>query len=176
MLPKGVQDILQDVDARLTEELVFGEGIGLITICALQVSPNDRGRKLALPHRDCQTEREDRIDETMRVPDADESLSAKPVHLVGVVRDHMDVFDQFDLGNSTAQVRVKFTKFSNEKIAFALLFVQKVRGWAYDADTDDLVIERDEPCPVVFFLVEDQCVILVSLALPAVVPHCIDHL
>ena len=112
----------------------------------------------------------------MRVPDADEPFAAKPVHLVRVVRDHMDVFHQFDLGNSAAQLRVKLTKFSNEKITFAFLFLQKVRGWAYDADTDDLVINRDEPCPVVFFLLEDQCVIFVSVPGPAVVPHCIDHL
>src|SRR6266516_2680883 len=112
----------------------------------------------------------------MRVPDADESFAAKSVHLIGVVRDHMNVFDQFDLGNSAAQLRMKITKFANVKITFAFLLVQKIRRWADDADADNLLIERDEPSPMVFLLVEDQRVIFVSLAGPAVVSDCIDHL
>ena len=130
MLPERVEDIFKDVDAHLAEQLVIGERIGLIEIRTFQVCPNDGRHKLTFSHGDGQTERENGIDEAMRVPDADETFAAKSIYLIRVVRNHVHVFHQLDLRNSTTQLGMKFTKFANVKITLALFFIQEVGGRA----------------------------------------------
>ena len=60
----------------------------------------------------------------MRVPNTDETFTAKSIYLIRIVRNH--VFHEFDLRNSTTQLRVKFGKFSNAKITLAFFFTQQV--------------------------------------------------
>src|SRR5256885_3593732 len=170
MLPERVEDIFQDVDAHLGEELVIGEGIGLIAVRTFQVTPNDGRRKLTFSHGDRQTERENGIDEAMRVPDTDETFAAKSIYLIRVVRNHVHVFHQFDLRNSTTQLGMKFAKFANVKITLALFFIQEVGGWAYYSHANKFLIEGYEPSPGVFLLIEDYRIVLVSFASAAVVP------
>jgi hypothetical protein len=57
--------------------------IGLIAVRTFQVGPNDGRHKLTFSHGDGQTERENGIDEAMRVPDAAETFAAKSVYLIG---------------------------------------------------------------------------------------------
>src|SRR6266478_5508267 len=118
---------------------MIGERIWLIAVRTLQVPPNDGRYKLTFSHSNGQTEREDGIDEAMRVPDADETFAAKSVYLIRVVRDHVHVFHQFDLRNSTTQLRMKFAKFPNVKISLALFFIQKVCGRAYDSHANNFL-------------------------------------
>src|SRR5947208_8019454 len=155
---------------------MLGERICFISILALQVSANHGGDELPLAHGDGKTEGKDRIDEAMRVANADEPFAAKSVYLIRIVRDHVDVFDQLELRNSPAQLRMQLTKLANVKVTFAFPFVQEVCRRTHDADADDLVVERDEASPVVFFLVKDQRIVLVSFASAAVVPYGIGYL
>jgi hypothetical protein len=48
---------------------------------------------------------ENGIDEAMRVAGADEASVAKSVYLIRVVSNHVHVFQQFDLRDSTTQFR-----------------------------------------------------------------------
>ena len=65
----------------------------------------------------------------------------------------MHVFHEFDLRNSTAQLRVKF---ANVKITLAFFFTQQVGGWTYYSHPDNFLIEWYGPCPMVFLLIKDQ--------------------
>src|SRR5205814_6139111 len=116
------------------------------------------------------------IDEAMRVPDADETVAAKSVHLIRVIRNHMHFFHQFDLRNSTTQLRMKFAQFPDVKITLALFFIQEVGGWAYDSHANNFLVEWYKPSPMVFLLIEDQRVVLVSFASVAVVAYGINYL
>src|SRR6266478_8072876 len=155
---------------------MIGERIWLIAVRTLQVPPNDRRHKLTFSHCHGQTEREDGIDEAMRVPDADETFAAESIYLIRVVRNHVHIFHQFDLRNSTTQLRMKFTKFPNVKITLALFFIQEVRGWAYYSHANNFLIEWYEPSPMVFFLIEDYRIVLVSFSSAAVIPYGIGYL
>src|SRR5207237_4684641 len=124
-------NIFQDIDPFFAKELMLGEGIRFISVRTFQVTPNDGRRKLTFSHGNGQTERENGIDEAMRISDTDETFAAKSVYLIRVVRNHVHIFHQFDLRNSTTQLRMKFAKFANVKITLALFFIQEVGGWAY---------------------------------------------
>src|SRR5207248_11101288 len=155
---------------------MIGERIWLIAVRTLQVPSNDRRHKLTFSHCHGQTEREDGIDEAMRVPDADKTFSAKSIYLIRVVRNHVHVFHEFDLRNSTTQLRMKFAQFPNVKITLALPFFQKVGGWAYDSHANNFLVEWYELAPMVCLLIVDQRVVLVSFASVAVVAYGINYL
>ena len=112
----------------------------------------------------------------MCVPNADEAVAAKPIYLIRVVRDNVNILDQLDLWNPPTQLRMKLAQFSNVKITFVLFLIQEVSRWTNYSHTNDFIIERNKPRPVIFFLVKDQGVILVSFTSPAVIPHGIDYL
>src|SRR5437016_10963139 len=109
----------------------------------------------------------------MRVPDTDETFAAKSIYLIRVVRNHVHIFHQFDLRNSTTQLRMEFAKFSNVKITLALFFIQVVGGWAYDTYADNFLIEWYEPSPMVFLLIEDEGVVFVGFTRAAIVANCV---
>src|SRR5437764_1826191 len=155
---------------------MVGKWIGLIAIGGFQVSPNQRCCKLALSHGHGQTKRKDGIDEPMCVPNADKAVAAKPIYLIRIVRDDVNILDQLDFWNPPTQLRMKLAQFSNVKITFALFLMQEVSRRTNYSHTHDLIIERDKPTPVIFFLVKDQGVIFVSFTSPTVVPHGIDYL
>src|SRR5436190_1176683 len=148
---------------------MIGERIGLVAVRTFQVSPDDGRHKLTFSHSDGQTERENRIDEAMRIPDTDETFAAKSIYLIRVVRNHVHVFHQFELRNPTTQLGMKFTQFPKIKITLALFFIQEVCGRTYDSHTHNFLVERYKPSPMVFLLIEDQRVVLVSFASAAVV-------
>ena len=92
----------------------------------------------------------------MPVPNTDETFTAKSIYLIRIVRNHVHVFHEFDLRNSTTQLRMKFAKFANAKITLAFFFTQQVGGWTYYCHTDNFLIEWYEPCPMVFLVIKDQ--------------------
>src|SRR5205814_593891 len=112
----------------------------------------------------------------MCIANADEAFSAKPIHLIRVVRDHVDILDQLDVWYPPAQLGMKFAQLPHVKITFALCLGQEVGRGTHYSDTHHLIIERNEPRPVIFFLVKDQGVIFVSFTSPAVIPYRIDYL
>src|SRR5438132_11414007 len=152
------------------------EPMWAIAVRPLLVSPHDRRHRLTFSHCHGQTERENGIDEAMRVPDTDETFAAKSIYLIRVVRNHVHIFHQFDLRNSTTQLRMKFAKFANVKITLALFFIQEVGGWAYYSHTNNFLIEWYEPSPMEFLLIEDHRIVLVSFASATVVPYGLGYL
>ena len=54
---------------------MIGERIGLIAVRTFQVTPNDGRRKLTFSQGNGQTERENGIDEAMRVSDTDKTFA-----------------------------------------------------------------------------------------------------
>src|SRR6267143_5541247 len=80
----------------------------------------------------------------MPVPNTDEAFTAKSIYLIRIVRNHVHVFHEFDLRNSTTQLRMKF---ANAKITLAFFFTQQVGGWTYYCHTDNFLIEWYERCP-----------------------------
>ena len=75
MFPKRIKNIFQDIDPFFAKELMLGEGIRFISVRTFQVTPNDGRRKLTFSHGNGQTERENGIDEAMRVSDTDKTFA-----------------------------------------------------------------------------------------------------
>ena len=69
---------------------------------------------------------------------------------------------------------MKFAKFPNVKVTRALLFIQEVGGRANDSHADNFLIEWYKPSPIIFLLIENQRIVLVSFASAAVVAYRIN--
>src|SRR5215470_9873943 len=71
---------------------------------------------------------------------------------------------------------MEFAKFSNVKITLALFFVKEVGRRADYTNTDDLIIQRDKPPPMIFLLIEDQGVVFVGFTRSPIVANCVSNL
>src|SRR5438128_2849955 len=95
----------------------------------------------------------------MRVTDADKAFPAEAAHLIGVVRDNMHLLNQVHLGYATPKFWVDVVKLIPEELFWSLLFRKEVSPRRDHPDADDILIEWNEPGPVKFLRVEDQCIV-----------------
>ena len=94
LFPKKVNHVLKVVGPLFAEEHVLREWIGQVATLALEICQHMRHGKLCFPQGSRDAKGKNRIDETMRIPNADETFSAKAADLVGVVRNYVHFLDQ----------------------------------------------------------------------------------
>lgn len=92
----------------------------------------------------------------MGVADAEVVFTHELVDLLRVVRYGTHGFHKFRPGYSLCQLRDDFSNFTNEEFSPAFLSGLEVGGRNHDAHADHVFVDRDEPCPVICLLVEDQ--------------------
>src|SRR6266851_1413344 len=114
-----------------------------------------RDSKLRFPQGSRNTEGKDRVDEPMRVADADIALPAEAAHLIGVVRNNMDLLDHCGVANAAPQVGVDLRKVIEKEVVRALLCLREFRPRHNYSEANDLVINWDKPGPMELLLVED---------------------
>src|SRR5436189_240487 len=83
---------------------------------------------------------------------------------------------QWLLGDESAQRWMKIAQFANIEVVKVFLFSLKIGRWDDDADTNNLLIERDEPCPVELARIEYQRVVFVLVSSRALIAHSVDDL
>src|SRR5436190_5784561 len=91
--------------------------------------------------------------------DADKAFPAEAAHLVGVVGDNVHLLNQLHLRYAIPKLRVDVVELIPEKLFGSLFFGQKVSAGRDHSYTNNVVIERNEPCPVKLFRVEDQSIV-----------------
>src|SRR5437667_7373191 len=159
LFPEQVDHVFKIIDPLLAENLVLGKRVSSVSPIALEVLANNRRGELRFAHGHGESERKYRIDETVRVTDADKAFPAEAAHLVGVVGDNVHLLNQVQLRYAIPKLRVDVIELVPEKLFGSLLFGQKVRVRRDHSHTDNVVIKRNEPCPVKLFRVEDQSIV-----------------
>src|SRR5207245_901635 len=120
--------------------------------------------ELRLVQSDVDTEREDRVDEAMRVTDADKPGAREAAYLERVVRNHVDVLDELDARQTPGQLGMQLAQLPAQEGLLALALIEEVPRGDHDADAHDLRVERNRPCPVELPFVEDDRVTRHGLA------------
>src|SRR5882724_671413 len=159
LFPEQINHVFKIIDPFFTKNLVLSEWVCFVASFPFKILAYTRGGKLRFAHGHGKPEGKYRVDETMRIADANETFPAKATDLIRVIGDNMHLLDQLHLRNTARDFRVDLIKVTSEEFLSGLLFLQKV-GPRYDQpNADNLLIKGDEPRPVELFLVKNQCVV-----------------
>src|SRR5262249_4173232 len=120
LFPEQVNHVLKVVGSLLTKEHVLGEWIGQVPSFTLEICQHMRHGKLGFPQGGRDAKGKDRVDETMRVADANITFPAEPANLIGVVRDDMHFLDQLYVGNAAREIGVDPGKSTAEELPGSL--------------------------------------------------------
>src|SRR5437867_8611222 len=112
----------------------------------------------------------------MGISNANKAFATELFHLKRVVRNYVYGFDQLDLRDAQFEAGMKRVQLADVEVMQGFLLLQKIGRRDHDSDADDLLIERNEPCPMELARIEDQRVILVLLTSCAVIARRADHL
>src|SRR5262249_16280563 len=136
VLPEGVDRVFHDVDALFASDRVVLERVTVLARFACQAVTDGIPRQRGLLQRAIQTKGENRVDEPVRVPDADVPASGEVPDLKGIVRDDMNVLDEADRGQPPRELRVQLLELAFEEVLPALARVEEVLRRGHDADAD----------------------------------------
>src|SRR6266487_481535 len=164
LFPEQIDHVFQIIDRSFAEELVVGKRVFPVSPAALEVLANKRRGELRFARGHRYSEGKYRVDETVRVTDADKAFPAEAAHLIGVVWDDMHLLNQVHLGYATPNFRVDVVKLIPEELFWSLLFRKKVSPRRDHSHTDNVPVDRNEPRPMKLLRVEDQRVVLRGFA------------
>src|SRR4029450_1693886 len=156
LFPEHIDHVFQVIDRFFAEELVVGKRVSPVSPAALEVLANKRRGELRFARGHRYSEGKYRIDETVRIADADKAFPAEAAHLVGVIWDNMHLLNQVQLRYAIPKLRVDVVELIPEKLFGSLLFGQKVCAGRDHSHTNDVLVERNEPRPVKLFRVENK--------------------
>src|SRR5947199_10014470 len=97
MLPKCIDKLLNIVLTTITKSLVRREWVRLLSLRVRKKQLDSGGGILGFFHGEEDPKRKHRINKSMRITHAEESLSGEIRDAVGVVGDTPHVFDELDL-------------------------------------------------------------------------------
>ena len=100
--------------------------------------------ELALLDREVEPEREHRVDEAMRVPDTEMARTRVLGNLVRVVRNGSSLFDELDVPEALRQRGIQAHDLPAQELRLRQSLRLEMIRRHDDADTHDLVVERDE--------------------------------
>ena len=112
----------------------------------------------------------------MRITYADKAFPAEAAHLVGVIGDNVHLLNQVQIRYAIPKLGVDVVELVPEKLFGRLFFGQKVCIGRNHSDTDNVVVERNEPCPMKLFRVEDQSIVFKLFARSAGATDGAGHL
>src|SRR5437667_2474937 len=159
LFPEQIDHVFQIIDRFFAEELVLGKRVFPVPPAASEVLADERRGELRFAHGHRYSEGKYRIDETVRIADADKAFPAETAHLVGVVGDNVHLLNEVHFRYSIPKLRVDIVELVPEKLFGSLLFGEKVCVGRDHSYTDNVLVEWNEPRPVKLFRVEDQSVV-----------------
>src|SRR4030095_1918545 len=160
LLPEEVDHILKVIDPFLARHLVLFERILFVVEFPLEKLAHDRSGEFRFPHRHRYAEGKDRINETVRVTDADKPFPTEPAHLKRVIGNHVHLLSQVELRNAASYLGIDLIDLAPEVFLRRLFLLQKLRPWRHHSQADHFLVDRDEPSPVKFLIVKDEGIVL----------------
>src|SRR5437868_7525355 len=145
LFPEQIDHVFQVIDCFFAEDLVVGKRVLPVAPFTLEILADKRRGELRFAHGYRYSKGKYRIDETMRVTDADKAFPAETAHLVRVVGNNMHLLNQVQFRNTIPNLRVDVVELIAEKLFRSLFFGQKVRVWRDHSDADNVLVERNEP-------------------------------
>src|SRR5919108_6279995 len=159
LFPEQIDHVLQIIDCFFAENLVVAKWVLPVPPLALEVLADKRRGELRFAHGYRYSKGKYRIDETMRIPDADKAFSAETTHLERVIWDNVHLLNQLHFRHAIPKLRIDIVELASEKLFGSLLFSQKVGVWRDHSNTNDVLVERNEPGPVKFSRVKDHSIV-----------------
>src|ERR1041385_9557146 len=159
LFPEQVNHVFQVIDRFFAENLMILKGILPVSPFALEVLANQRRGELRFAHGYRYPKGKYRIDETMRITDADKAFPTEAPHLVRIIWDNVHLLNQVHFRYPIPKLRVDIVVLVSEKLFRSLLFRKKVRIWRDHSYANNFLVERNEPRPMKLFRVEDHSVV-----------------
>src|SRR5256886_17522862 len=159
LFPKQIDHVFQIIDCFLAENLVLAKWVFPVSVLTFEVLADKRRRERGFAHGYRYSKGTYRIDETMRITDADKAFPAEAAYLVRVIWDNMHLLNEVHFRYAIPKLRVNIVELVPEKLFRSLLFREKVRVWRDHSYTNNLFVERNEPRPMKLFRVEDHSVV-----------------
>src|SRR5437773_2206852 len=126
LFPEHIDHVFQVIDRFFAEELLVGKRVSPVSPAALEVLANKRRGELRFSRGHRYSEGKYRIDETVRITDADKAFPAEAAHLVGVIWDNMHLLNQVHFRYAIPKFRVDIVELVPDKLFGSLLSGEKV--------------------------------------------------
>lgn len=120
LFPKQVNHVLEVIGSLFTKEHVLGEWIGFVASFTLEICQHIRHGKLRFSQSGRDAKGKYRVDEPMRVSNANITFPAETANLIGVVWDDMYFLDQLYVGNAAGEIGVDPGKSAAEELIGSL--------------------------------------------------------
>src|SRR5438552_18198889 len=156
LFPEQIDHVFQIIDRSFAEELVVGKRVFPVSPAALEVLANKRRGELRFARGHRYSEGKYRIDETVRITDADKAFPAEAAHLVGVIWDNMHLLNQVQFRYAIPNLRVDIVELVAEKLFGSLFFGQKVSVRGDHSYTNNVLIQWNEPRPMELSRIENN--------------------
>src|SRR5262245_10392420 len=145
LFPEQIDHVFQVIDCFFAENLMLAKRVLPVSVLTLEIFADNRRGELRFAHGHRYSEGKYRIDETMRITDADKAFPAEAAHLVRVIWDNMHLLNQLHLRYTIPKLRVDIVVLVPEKLFGSLLFREEVRIWRDHSYANNVLVERNEP-------------------------------
>src|SRR6266550_9409230 len=159
LFPEQIDHVFEIIDCFFAENLMLAKRVFPVSVLTLEIIADNRRGELRFAHGYRYSEGKYRIDETMRITDADRAFPAEATHLIRVIWDNVHLLYQVHFRYAIPKLRVDIIVLVSEKLFGSLLFREKVRIWRDHSYTNNFLVERNEPRPMKLFRVEDHSVV-----------------
>src|SRR6516164_8028910 len=141
LFPEQIDHVFQVIDCFFAENLMVVKWILPVSPLAFEILADERRGELRFAQGYRYSKGKYRIDETMRITDANKAFSAEAAHLVRVIRDNMHLLNQLHFRYTIPKLRVDIVVLVPEKLFGSLFFGEKVRIWRDHSDTNNFLVE-----------------------------------
>src|SRR5438445_1749118 len=91
LFPEQINHVFKIIDPFFAKNLLLGERGRFVASLHLKILAHTRGSELRFAHGHGKPEGKYRIDETVRIADANETFGAKAMDLIRIIRDKMQL-------------------------------------------------------------------------------------
>src|SRR5437588_7697295 len=116
LFPEQIDHVFQVIDCFFAEDLVVGKRVLPVAPFTLEILADKRRGELRFAHGYRYSKGKYRIDETMRVTDADKAFPAEAADLERVIWDNMYLFNQVHFRHAIPKLRVDIVVLVSEKL------------------------------------------------------------
>src|SRR5213592_4625937 len=106
LFPEQIDHVFQVIDCFFAENLMLAKRVFPVSVLTLEIFANNRRGEFRFAHGYRYSKGKYRIDETMRITDADKPFPAEAAHLVGVIWDNVHLLNQVQFRYAIPNLRV----------------------------------------------------------------------
>src|SRR6266481_4947846 len=159
LFPEQIDHVFQVIDCSFAENLMLAKRVLPVSVLTLEILADKRRGELRFAHGYRYSKGKYRVDETMRITDADKAFPAKAAHLVRVIWDNMHLLNQLQFRYAIPNLRVDIVELVAEKLFGSLFFGQKVSVRGNHSYTNNVLIQWNKPRPMKLSRIENNRVV-----------------